>query len=242
VLPADLRDDRHPGHQEFTDVLHKVHQMEAGRGIPPGPHSEQVAAALLVAAERNGQRVTHVEMRADGRVHAVERDNAFEPAKDVAIDPRQAQPVPMEAFAAQWAQARSPHLAAAAPAAERTREQAQALAHLPPADQALFARIREGVPASISDAHVAHALLRAKQAGITDADNLQGPMMRGDRLCMTCDTQTRSWVVVNVSEPVPPTQETVQQTLAFNQQRERELAMEAMQKSQDTHSRGGPTM
>jgi hypothetical protein len=241
VLPADLRDDRHPGHDEFTGVLHKVHSMEAGRGIPPGPHSEQVAAALLVAAERNGQRVTHVEMRADGRVYAVERDNAFEPAREVAIDPRQAQPVAMEALAAQWAQARSPHLAYEAPTAARTREQAQALAHLPPADQALFARIREGTPASISDDHVADALLRAKQAGITNPDNLQGPMMRGDRLCMTCSAPVTGWVVVNVSEPAPITHETVQQTLALNREREQQLAMEAMQKSQSAPSRSGLT-
>jgi hypothetical protein len=201
-----------------------------------------VAAALLVAAERSGQRVTHVEMRADGRVYALERDNAFEPAKEVAIDPRQAQPVAMETLAAQWAQARSPHLAYEAPAAERTREQAQALAHLPPAAQALFARIREGVPASISDDHVAHALLQARQAGITEADSLQGPTMRGDRLCMTCAAPITGWVVVNVSEPVPPTQETVQQTIAFNREREQPLAMEAMQRDQHTPSRGGPTI
>jgi len=105
--------------------------------------------------------------------------------------------------------------------------------------QALFARIREGTPASISDDHVADALLRAKQAGITEADRLQGPMMRGDRLCMRCATPVTGWVVVNVSDPVPPMQGMVQQTLALNRQREQRVAMEAMQRSQDSPAAAG---
>ncbi|WP_343124022.1 XVIPCD domain-containing protein, partial [Xanthomonas graminis] len=53
---TDLRDPAHPGHAEFTKTLREVHYMEAGRGIASGPHSDKVAAALLVQGERDGLR------------------------------------------------------------------------------------------------------------------------------------------------------------------------------------------
>ncbi|WP_343126180.1 XVIPCD domain-containing protein, partial [Xanthomonas hyacinthi] len=129
-LPADLRDPAHPGHAEFKHSLREVHCMEAGQGIASGPHSEKVAAALLVAAERDGQRITNVAMGPDGQVQGRQRFSAFDAPKTVQIDPRRAQSVAMHDYASQWAQLRSPHLLSQAPPAERTAAQAQGIAAL----------------------------------------------------------------------------------------------------------------
>ena len=239
-LPADLRDPLHPGNVAYQWTLGEVHGMETIRGIPHGPHSEKVAAALLVEAERNKQGITSIAMDKEGQVIGLEHYNAFDPGKRISIDPKQAQPVSMEQFAAQWSQLRSPHLTSSAPSAERTREQAQALGQLSPADQAMFAKIRGGVLPSVTDDHVLLALRLAKEDGITDASKLQGATMVGDRLLVTGNTPGFR-AAVNVSEPAPSPQETVQQTLAFNQQREQQLAMETMQRNQDNPARRGLT-
>ncbi|WP_331236994.1 XVIPCD domain-containing protein, partial [Xanthomonas graminis] len=70
-MPTDLRDTSHPGHAEFSKTLREVHYMEAGRGIASGPHSEKVAAALLVQGEREGLRITNVAMGPDGQVQGL---------------------------------------------------------------------------------------------------------------------------------------------------------------------------
>ncbi|WP_369943079.1 phospholipase effector Tle1 domain-containing protein [Xanthomonas medicagonis] len=111
--------------------------------------------------------------------------------------------------------------AKAAPAAERG-------AALSAADQAMFSRIRQDVPAHIGDDHVAQAMLDAKQAGITDAGKIDRVQMAGEKLWVS-GTTPGFRVATDVSQPVAPMQETVQQTQAFNQQREQQLAMEQRQ-------------
>jgi hypothetical protein len=123
-------------------------------------------------------------------------------------------------------------------AADPAREQDGALGQLPPSDQAMFARIRGGAPESVTDGHVLLAMRLAKEDGITDVGKLQGATMVGDRLLVTGNTPGFR-AVVNVSEPAPDLQETLQQTLALNQQRDRQLTADSMQREQDGRSRGG---
>lgn len=216
-LPADLRDLAHPGHGAFERTLGEVHRMEDTKGIPHGPHSEKVAAALLVEAEQNRQGITNVEMASDGQVHGIARYYASQPERRVSVDPQSAQTGTMESYAAQWAQARSPHYASNAPAAERTFEQAQALALLSPEDRQMFDKIRAATPAHLSDDVVASALHAAKKDGVPDASRIASVEMVGERLAVNGTTPGfRS--AVDVSQPQPPLRETARETLDFNQQ------------------------
>ncbi|WP_369936390.1 zeta toxin family protein [Xanthomonas tesorieronis] len=229
---GDLRDPSHPGHAEFSRTLREVHHMEAGQGIGSGPHSEKVAAALLVQGEREGVRINNVRMGADGEVQGLQRDSAFAAPKMVKIDPATAQSVEMGDYASQWAQLRSPHLVSQAPAAERSAGQAQGLAALSAADQAMFARIRQDVPAHIGDDHVAQAMLGAKQAGIADAGKIDRVLMAGDSLWVAGSTPGFR-ASTDVAQPAAPLQATVQQAQVFDQQREQQLALEAQQRQQE---------
>jgi predicted ABC-type ATPase len=238
----DLRDPSHPGHAEFSRTLREVHYMEAGQGIASGPHSEKVAAALLVKGEREGLRITNVTMGADGQVQGLQRLGAFDAPKAVTVDPRQAQAVEMSDYAAQWAQLRSPHLLSQAPPAERSAAQAQGIAALSAADQAMFARIRQDVPAHIGDDHVAQAMLGAKQAGIADAGRIDRVLMTGDSMWVA-GTTPGFRAFVDVAQPAAPLQATAQQAQAFNQQREQQLAMETQQRQQEgPGGRAAPAM
>ena len=104
-------------------------------------------------------------------------------------------------------------------------------------DQAMFAKIREGAPPSISDDHVAHAMLLAKKDGITDVSMIDKSLMAGDKLWVA-GTTPGFRAAADVSAPAPSMQETLQQTQIFNQNREQQLALEAAQHSQ---SQNNPT-
>ncbi|MCS3746915.1 hypothetical protein FHY18_002511 [Xanthomonas arboricola] len=239
LLPTDLRDRSHPGNPAFQRTLGEVYRMEDGQGIPHGPHSEKVAAALLVEAEHNKQGITNVEMRPDGQVQGIARYNAFESEKRVSVNPQIAQSVTMETYAAQWSQARSPHYASNAPAAERTPEQAEALALLSPVDRQMFDKIRGATPAHLSDDVVANAFYAAKQDGIADASKVASVGMVGDRLAVNGTTPGLRGIV-DVSQPVPPMQETTQQALAFNQQQaitQQQDEAQRQQRTQETNTR-----
>ncbi len=237
-LPQRLSDARHPGHGEFQHVLQELRYAEANRGIPHGRHSEQVAAALLVEGERQGTRIDTVRIAADGRIEGIHQRNAFAEPTLVRVDPTEALSVSMEAHAVQWAQARSPHLVSNAPVAERTPAQQQGLAALSPADQAMFARIRQDVPAHIGDDHVMRAVHDAKQADIPTRDQIDRVIMAGDRIWVAGTTEGfRS--MTEVSQAAPPLQESAQQVQALNREREQQLAMD-----QQRHQNGpsGPSM
>ncbi|WP_369940104.1 lipase family protein [Xanthomonas medicagonis] len=126
------------------------------------------------------------------------------------------------------------------PQAARTGDQAHGIAALSASDQAMFARIRKDVPAHIDDAHVAQAMLGAKQAGIADADKIDRVQMAGDKLWVS-GTTPGFRAATDVSQAGAPMQETVQQAQAFNQQREQRLAMDA-QRLQETQGRGAPAL
>lgn len=235
---ADLRNPNHPGHDAFARTLSEVHRAETTRGVTHGPHREQVAAALTVEAVRSGQGITNVEIRADGRIVGLERSYASVAPKEVAVDTRDALSVPSERYSAQWAELRSPHLAGMRQPAVRNAEQAQSLAQLSPQDEALFARIRQGVPAHIADGVVAHAMLQAKREGISDADKIDRVAMAGDKLWIAGTTPGYR-VAVDVAAAPPDLPDTVQRNEDFNRQREQQVAMEAAQREQQqTFGRG----
>jgi peptidoglycan hydrolase-like protein with peptidoglycan-binding domain len=64
-----ISDPRHADHELFTQVLGKLQAMEATRGLPSGPHSMNVAAALLVQMRQDGvERVDRVELNDSSRL------------------------------------------------------------------------------------------------------------------------------------------------------------------------------
>ncbi|MDY4294635.1 MULTISPECIES: hypothetical protein [unclassified Xanthomonas] len=129
-----------------------------------------------------------------------------------------------------------------APSAAQTYERAQTLGALSASDQAMFARIRKDVPAQIGDAHVAQAMLGAKRAGIADADKIDRVQMAGNTLWVS-GTTPGFRAATDVAQAPSPMHETVQQTQAFNQQREQHLAMEAQQRLQEAPGgRGMPVL
>ncbi|WP_295918136.1 hypothetical protein [uncultured Xanthomonas sp.] len=129
-----------------------------------------------------------------------------------------------------------------APSAAQTYERAQTLGALSASDQAMFARIRKDVPAQIGDAHVAQAMLGAKQAGIAGADKIDRVQMAGDTLWVS-GTTPGFRAATDVAQAAAPMHETVQQAQAFNQQRAQHLAMEAQQRLQDAPGgRGAPAI
>ncbi|ALN63048.1 putative peptidoglycan binding domain protein [Lysobacter antibioticus] len=144
---------------------------------------------------------------------------------------------------------RTTETAATAPARESLRESARepapmtaqpeplfSLSRLTPNDQAMFAKIRAGVPADVPDETVAKAMLEAKRNGIPDADRIDKAAVVDGKL----------WVAgsipgfhagVSVAEQAPAMQDTLRETQAFNQQRDERLAQESTQKAQDEPGR-----
>ncbi|UYK79988.1 hypothetical protein NG829_16800 [Xanthomonas sacchari] len=151
----------------------------------------------------------------------------------------------------QWFQRGTPAQAPAAPPASGVQsapsaghkaDREQNLAALPASDQTMFARIRKDVPAQIGDAHVAQAMLGAKQAGIAGADKIDRVQMAGDTLWVS-GTTPGFRAATDVAQAAAPMHETVQQAQAFNQQRAQHLAMEAQQRLQDAPGgRGAPAI
>lgn len=181
-LQERLSDALHPGHSEFQRVLTELHYAEMNRGVPQGKHSEQVAAALLVEGERQGLRIEGGRIVADGHVEGRWQQNAFSDLKTVRVEPERALSMSLEEHSTHWAQARSPHLVSDASAVERTAQQQRGIVSLSPADQTMFARIRQDVPGHIGDDQVMRALHDARRADISGADKIGQVMIAGDRI------------------------------------------------------------
>ncbi|MGO4776156.1 peptidoglycan-binding domain-containing protein, partial [Lysobacter sp. 2RAB21] len=118
------------------------------------------------------------------------------------------------------------------------REQpATDVSRLSPEDQAMFAKIRGQAPDNVPDATVAHAMLEAKRNGIPDAERVGQVGVVGGTLWV--GSVTPGFMAgVSATAPAPPMQDTVREAQAFNQQRDQQLAQEAMQRSQDDPSQG----
>ncbi len=214
VMPKDMRDPAHPGHETYRSTLAEVRSMEAARGIPPGPHSERLAAGLVVAVEYANAVIDRVELRGNQAV-ALARPSG-EPNKSVALGTDFAMSRSVEEHSIEWAKARSPHYANA-PAAERSPEQVRLLNELSPRDQAICAKLRENLPPQFGDDMVVHAALEARRAGINSPEQLGAVAIRGDHLFMQ-GVQAGVGQSVNLSQPAPPMQQTVNEAHALDQQ------------------------
>lgn len=100
----------------------------------------------------------------------------------------------------------------------------------------MFAKIRSDVSAQVSDDVVASALLAAKQAGIDSADRIRATAVAGNRLLVAGITPGYH-AVVDVSQPAPPAQETLQRIA----QHDKQQAL-APQEPQMEQQRNGPTL
>ncbi|MBT2748387.1 MULTISPECIES: peptidoglycan-binding domain-containing protein [unclassified Lysobacter] len=114
---------------------------------------------------------------------------------------------------------------------------AQDLARMSPADQAMFAKIRAAAPGHVSDETVAAAMLSAKRDKIHDADSIAQVGVANGKLWVG-STTPGFYGAASLSEPPPAMQDTLRETQAVNQQREQQLAQEASQRNPDDPSRG----
>ncbi|MGN7918061.1 peptidoglycan-binding protein [Lysobacter sp. 22409] len=110
------------------------------------------------------------------------------------------------------------------------------LSRLTPNDQAMFAKIRAGVPADVPDETVAKAMLEAKLNGIPDADRIDKAAVVDGKLWVA-GTIPGFHAGVSVAEQAPAMQDTLRETQSFNQQRDERLAQESTQKAQDEPGR-----
>jgi hypothetical protein len=231
--PKDIRDEDHPGHGAYGHSLDQVHRMEGRLGIAPGEHSERLAATVAVAVERERLTVNRLDMGKDGQVIAVERGAPPEFAeRRLSIDTRDAMSKGMEAASQEWLVARSPHYRADQPTAGRTPEQSRALATLSPPDQAMFARIRGELPASISDDVVGQAMLNAKREGIREASAIHQTVVAGDRVFVAGKIPGQL-AMTDVSGPTQTLAQNVEHIQSANQH-QRHADMQQHQEQQRT--------
>ncbi len=100
---------------------------------------------------------------------------------------------------------------------ESTSEQAYALIQLSSADQAIFAHIRERVIAIIHDDVVAQATLAARGNRINKVKDIASAGIFDDRLYVQCPQVGQFMATVDLSQPAPPLQHSVQQAQAMDQ-------------------------
>lgn len=239
-VPASLQDASHPGHRQFLLARDAVQRMEFDHDIPPGPHSDQLAAALACKAEQEGLRLDAVKLRlgAQGRIDIIERTGYDVPERHVPIDSREALARSVEMHSHDWSAARSPHYVSRAPAAERTGEHLQALAQLPAQDRALFDRIRDRVPAHIGDERVLQAMVEGRrQAWIDGPDRLGGVEIHGDRLSLVDSSAARFRATIDLSAPAPALRESLEQNDRLDQSLAQQRATAESQREQQ-----GPVM
>ncbi|SDY13000.1 zeta toxin family protein [Lysobacter enzymogenes] len=213
-------------------------QKAAGQDAAAAPAEPAPAAVSTIAV--NAAPVPPVESappRAYG--HAPQALDAEAPAFDRA--PGQAPERPVAAAARSAASETSqpiapePSATDAAPSSRAAAEQDRP--RLSAEDQAMYAKIRAGAPAGVSDEHVAALLLAAKRNGVQTADEIKLVAVAGDTLWL--DRTTPGFHTgVELDRPAPALHETARDTQAFNQRRDQQLAQDAAQRGQDDPGRG----
>lgn len=116
----------HPASQLYVQALDAVRRMEIRHGLPGGPHSERVAGALVVAAQREGlQRIDRAEPSVDrARVIAVQGGMQDPFRRLASVDTVLAASTPLERSSADALTAPAPALQPSMPVA------AQVVAHV----------------------------------------------------------------------------------------------------------------
>lgn len=217
-------------------------QKAAGQDAAAAPAEPAPAAVSAIAV--NAAPVPPVESappRAYG--HAPQALDAEARASAPALD-RPPGPAPERSVATAARSAASetsqpiapaPSAADAAPSSRAAAEQDRP--RLSADDQAMYAKIRAGAPAGVSDEHVAALLLAAKRNGVQTADEIKLVVVAGDKLWL--DRTTPGFHTgVELDRPAPALHETARDTQAFNQRRDQQLAQDAAQRGQDDPGRG----
>ena len=177
-------------------------------------------------------QVQRLDLGRDGQVIAIERGPSPQfDERPTAIDTRHALSQPRDQLSMQWMQARSPHYVAAVASVSRVPGEALPAHALSPADQAMFDKIRQGAPMHVGDDVVAHAMLAAKQNGISDASRIGRTMMAGDTLWVAGTTPGMR-ASVDVTAPAPTLVQTSDNARQFNEQRQLDV-----QRTQDEPAR-----
>ena len=232
----DLRDPSHPGHAAFNEMVHRVRVFESQQGIPSGPHTEKLGAAVLQVAVENKvgyQDVFFERDAASGRIDLVNRRDihAADPPR-IALDMAKLSSQPIEVSSQSVNEAVSRHYAPAerTQVQARTPEQAQALSGLSFDDQVMFGRLRRDVPGHIGDGHVLQAMAEAKRSDIPNAASVGGVMMLGDRIRVMGAGEGAPSASVDVSQPAPKPEA----SLAAIQQQNQQHALEQQVAQQQT--------
>jgi hypothetical protein len=241
--PRDIRDPQHEGNEAHREMQHKVKAFEAQQGIAHGPHSDRMAASMLVFSVEKGLHYSEVSLEKNQDTGQVQLKHAKfgEPVQRFDVDPGKMSSQPIEASSQRINEAVSKHYGAPLPSLERTREQAQGLGDLSFDDKVMFARIRSGTPGHITDDHVAQAMVAAKKNGM-DANSVGQVSMVGDQIRVAEAGPAGRTALVDVNSPAPPLQSSVKEANEVNQQQvlTQQQAMTQQQKQQDGQS--GPTM
>ncbi|TCV97216.1 NlpC/P60 family protein [Luteibacter rhizovicinus] len=106
AAPPRLDTDTHPDHALYQQARHAVHRLDSEHQRAPDQHSDNLAAALTVAARREGMnRVDHAVLNPDAsRTFAVQGD-FNSPLKRVAeVETQQAVATPIEKSSEAWQQ------------------------------------------------------------------------------------------------------------------------------------------
>lgn len=228
----DLRDPQHEGHYALREMQQRARVFETQNGIAHGPHSDRLGASMLAFAVENGLRYDAVSLEKSRGTGQVQLRYApyREPERRFPADLASLSSQSIEATSQRIDMAVSRHNGRSAPALARTPEQAQALGAYSLEDKAMFARVRGGTP-GLSDDHVAAAVLYAKKDGM-DANSISQVSMVGDQIRIAKAGPGESSVRADVQTQAQPLQESIQQASTLNQQREQQLAMEALQREQ----------
>ena len=220
-------------------MQHKVTVFEAQQHMPHGPHSNQLAASMLQFAVENDIHDSRLSLEKNQDTGQTQlrhweyghKDRHF----DVDLGRMALQPI--EASSQRVNAALSPHYGSAAPALERTKEQKQWMNALPLNDGVLFARVRGGTPGHIYDEHVMATTLELKKIGM-DAASISQVSMLGDNLRVAGAGEWDKTVMMDVSKPAPPLQDSVNAVNTLNQQQAQTLAQQQDQPTQDGPGRG----
>lgn len=231
----DLRDRNHPGHAAFDEMQHRVGVFETANGIPQGPHSTQLAAALLQQAVENKVHYQNVFLERNphtGQVQMVERRNPLigsEDSRRFDLDMARLSSQPVETSSQRLNETLSRHYSEPTRTPERTPEQSQALSRMSFEDQVMFGRIRRDLPGHVDDAHVVQAMVAAKRSDMPDAASIGGVMMLGDRIRVMGTGEGAPSATVDTAQPAPKIETSLASASALNQQhlQEQQMAQQA---------------
>ncbi len=239
----DLRDPQHEGQHALHEMQHRAKVFETQQHIPHGPHTERLGAEMLAFAVENKFHYSNVRLAKDQDTGEIQLEHARygHPTQRFPVDLAAMSSQPIEATSQRINEAVSRHNGQPAPALERTHEQAQAMSGYRFDEKILFGFIRSNTPGHISDDHVAVATRMAKENGI-DANNIARVSMVGDQIRVLRSGPDEKTVLVDVNQPAPPLQASVNAVNTHNQQQAQTLAQQQDQPTQDGPGRGPKMM